>query len=203
MPSNPTKLNQIYLVYLYKEDLALNNLQGLICHKTKLNHIYLIYLYKEDSALNNTHALICHKTWPKPSCVDILLKFIFFFFYFFFFPLAVPFVCLFSFFFWFSQMNDYNSCLSLYYTKGSSTFTRIHPGKQLYFVFLKPLLEGSRNLRTTRVTKLAPSLPSRVDADARAMTNAHARTYAPTQTQARAHARTHAKESHMEAFFYC
>ena len=41
---------------MYKEDLALNNLQWLIYHKpnpTKLNHIYLIYMYKKDLALNN------------------------------------------------------------------------------------------------------------------------------------------------------
>ena len=35
MPQNPTKPNPIYLIYMYKEDLALNNLQKLICHKTK------------------------------------------------------------------------------------------------------------------------------------------------------------------------
>ena len=34
MLQNPTKPNHIYLIYMYKEDLALNNLQGLICHKT-------------------------------------------------------------------------------------------------------------------------------------------------------------------------
>ena len=28
-------LQIIYLIYMYKEDLALNNLQWLICHKTK------------------------------------------------------------------------------------------------------------------------------------------------------------------------
>ena len=28
---------QIYLIYMYKEDLALNNLQWLICNKTKPN----------------------------------------------------------------------------------------------------------------------------------------------------------------------
>ena len=28
--------NHIYLIYLYKHDLALNNLQVLICHKTQL-----------------------------------------------------------------------------------------------------------------------------------------------------------------------
>ena len=32
MPWNPTKPNPIYLIYMYKEDLVLNNLQWLICH---------------------------------------------------------------------------------------------------------------------------------------------------------------------------
>ena len=54
---------------MYKEDLALNNLQWLICHKTptKLNAIYLIYIYiyKEDLAFNNLQWLICHKTQPN------------------------------------------------------------------------------------------------------------------------------------------
>ena len=30
-------LEIIYLIYIYKEDLALNNLQWLTCHKTKRN----------------------------------------------------------------------------------------------------------------------------------------------------------------------
>ena len=44
-----------YLIYMYKEDLTLNNLQWLICYRTKLNQTksYLIYMYKEDLALNN------------------------------------------------------------------------------------------------------------------------------------------------------
>ena len=52
---------------MYKEDLILNNLQWLICHKTptKPNHIYLIYMYKEDLILNNLQWLICHKTKPN------------------------------------------------------------------------------------------------------------------------------------------
>ena len=37
MPSNQTKPNHIYLIYMYKEDLALNNPQWLICHKIKPN----------------------------------------------------------------------------------------------------------------------------------------------------------------------
>ena len=49
---------------MYKEDLALNNLQWLICHEiqTKPNHIYLIYMYKENLALNKLRVLIYHKT---------------------------------------------------------------------------------------------------------------------------------------------
>ena len=41
--------NHIYLIYMYNEDLALNNLQWLICHKTKPNetksYIFDIYIY--------------------------------------------------------------------------------------------------------------------------------------------------------------
>ena len=59
------ELKIIYLIYMCKEDLVLNNLQWLICQKTKLNLIYLIYLYKEDLALNNLQGWICHKTQPN------------------------------------------------------------------------------------------------------------------------------------------
>ena len=54
---------------MYEEDLALNSLQGLICHKTqpKPNHIYLIHMYEEDLALNNLQWLICHKTQPNQT----------------------------------------------------------------------------------------------------------------------------------------
>ena len=55
---------------MYKEDLALNNLQWLIFHKTqptKAKHIYLICMYKEDLALNNLQWLICHKTQLKQN----------------------------------------------------------------------------------------------------------------------------------------
>ena len=55
---------------MYKLDLALNNLQWLICHKTQPtptnpNLIYSIYMYKEDLALNNLQWLVCHKTQPN------------------------------------------------------------------------------------------------------------------------------------------
>ena len=55
------------LIKMYKKDLALNNLQWLICHKkpNKPNHIYVIYMYKENLALNNLQWLICHKSQPK------------------------------------------------------------------------------------------------------------------------------------------
>ena len=42
MPLNPTKANLIHLIYMYKEDLASNNLQWLICHKTQPNQILYI-----------------------------------------------------------------------------------------------------------------------------------------------------------------
>ena len=48
MPLNSTEPNHIYLIYMYKEDLALNNLQGLICqykpNETKSNETNLSYL---------------------------------------------------------------------------------------------------------------------------------------------------------------
>ena len=39
MPQNTIKQNPIYLIYIYKEDLSLNNLQWLICHKTQLTDL--------------------------------------------------------------------------------------------------------------------------------------------------------------------
>ena len=49
-------------MYMYEEDLALDNPRGLICHKIQPNQIiYLIYMHKEDLALNNPQWLICHK----------------------------------------------------------------------------------------------------------------------------------------------
>ena len=60
-------LEIINLIYMYKNNLALNNLQWLICNKTKPNHIYFIYMYKKDLALNNLQWLICHKTQPNQN----------------------------------------------------------------------------------------------------------------------------------------
>ena len=48
---NPTQPNYIYLIYMYKQDLVLNNLQGLICCKTQPNQTndsciqYYIHFY--------------------------------------------------------------------------------------------------------------------------------------------------------------
>ena len=51
---------------MYKEDLALYNLQWLICHKTQPNQIiYLMHMYKEDLASNNLQWLIYLKTQPN------------------------------------------------------------------------------------------------------------------------------------------
>ena len=45
--------------------MAFDNLQWLIRQKTKPNDMYLIYMYKGDLALNNQKWLICHKAKPK------------------------------------------------------------------------------------------------------------------------------------------
>ena len=51
---------------MYKEDLALNNLQWLICHKIKPNQIlYIWYMNKKDLALVNLQWLICHEIQPN------------------------------------------------------------------------------------------------------------------------------------------
>ena len=55
---------------MYKDDLALNNLQRLLCHKTQPNPtqpnpMYLIYISKHDLALNNLQLLICRLTQPN------------------------------------------------------------------------------------------------------------------------------------------
>ena len=52
---------------MYKEDLALNNLQRLIRHKTQptnqtKSYIFNIHMYKDDLALNNQQRLIRYKT---------------------------------------------------------------------------------------------------------------------------------------------
>ena len=51
-----------------KKDLALNNLQWLICYKTQPNQIiHLIYMYKQNFASNNLQWLICYKTEPNQT----------------------------------------------------------------------------------------------------------------------------------------
>ena len=44
---------------MHKEDLALNNLKGLIFQKPNLTELYIFNIYKRDSALNNQRGLIC------------------------------------------------------------------------------------------------------------------------------------------------
>ena len=65
---NQIKPNQI-IFNMYKEVLALNDPQWLTYHKTptKLNHIYLIYMYKQNSKYNNSQRLICHKVQPNQT----------------------------------------------------------------------------------------------------------------------------------------
>ena len=42
-------LGMIYLIYIYKMDLALNNLQRLICHETKSNQKISKTRHKRES----------------------------------------------------------------------------------------------------------------------------------------------------------
>ena len=52
--------------FMCKQDLALDILQELICHKIKqIIYTQYVYMYKEDLALNILHWLICHKTKPN------------------------------------------------------------------------------------------------------------------------------------------
>ena len=50
MSCNQIKPNLIYLIRIYKDDLALNNQQLLMCHKTKPNQTKPNNIYKEDLA---------------------------------------------------------------------------------------------------------------------------------------------------------
>ena len=62
MPENPTQPNPIYLIYMYKEDLALNNLKWLICRKTKINQ-------SGSKKLNNQ----AKSGWPKIMGSEVML----------------------------------------------------------------------------------------------------------------------------------
>ena len=47
LPTNHLFTNHIYLIFMHKEDLALNNLQWLICHKTQpTNQPFPLHLKK-------------------------------------------------------------------------------------------------------------------------------------------------------------
>ena len=51
---------------MYKQDLAVNNLQWLIYHKTQpiKSYIFYIYINKQNLPLNNLQWLIWHETKP-------------------------------------------------------------------------------------------------------------------------------------------
>ena len=49
--------------YIYKKNVALNDIQWSICHQTKPNPTYLVRLYKKDLPLNDIHCLYLIK--PK------------------------------------------------------------------------------------------------------------------------------------------
>ena len=45
MPYKPTETNHIYLIYMYKEDLALNNNNGWYALKPNLTKSYIFNIY--------------------------------------------------------------------------------------------------------------------------------------------------------------
>ena len=44
LPTNYSFTNHIYLIYMHKQDLALNNVQELICYKTQPTSLETIQL---------------------------------------------------------------------------------------------------------------------------------------------------------------
>ena len=65
MPLNITKQNHIYLIYMYKEDLALNNLQWFICHKTKPNPT-ILFNQKSDFHMIDNLSIEVHALRMRP-----------------------------------------------------------------------------------------------------------------------------------------
>ena len=56
---------------MYEEDLALNNLQGLLCIKSNQTKSYIFnILWKQDLALDNQQWLIWFKTQPNQTMKD-------------------------------------------------------------------------------------------------------------------------------------
>ena len=53
-------LQFIYLIYMYKEDLALNNLQWLICHKTKPKETFLTKLCCPNQPIAGLSLKLCY-----------------------------------------------------------------------------------------------------------------------------------------------
>ena len=47
-------------MYVYKEELALNNLQGLICHKTLPNQIIYIWFVQAFKIVVDSWKLVCY-----------------------------------------------------------------------------------------------------------------------------------------------
>ena len=62
---NKMCLELIYLIYMYEKDLALNNLQNLICHKTKPNHL--------NELIRVSTSVVIHLTWLSVAQNQIYL----------------------------------------------------------------------------------------------------------------------------------
>ena len=47
--------------------MSLGSFKNVIKQNVYINHVYLIYMYKQDLALNNQQVLICYKTKPNQT----------------------------------------------------------------------------------------------------------------------------------------
>ena len=66
--------NPIYLIYMYKEDLALNNQQGLICHQTKPNPGHYIVEFVPLACVNFiTPQIVCSWFYGESQlCCEVI-----------------------------------------------------------------------------------------------------------------------------------
>ena len=58
-------LEIIYLIYMYGEEITRNDWYAI--KPNQIKSYILICMYQEDLALNNLQWLICHKTQPNQS----------------------------------------------------------------------------------------------------------------------------------------
>ena len=60
-------------MYMYEQDLALNNLQWLVYHKTQLNQIWVIPLLRKETVLDIIIETSCPEVFQRKYTVTYLL----------------------------------------------------------------------------------------------------------------------------------